>query len=60
MPRLLIIPCSARKRPGGEKVGVHSVQLKDLVSSAPYADVLSARADVLSAVNLMVPGLFTR
>ena len=51
MHKLLIIPCCARKRPGGEKVGVHAVQLEDVVSSEAYADVLSGRADVLSAVR---------
>ena len=51
MHKLLIIPCCARKRPGGEKVGVHAVQLEDVVSSEVYADVLSGRADVLSAVR---------
>ncbi len=51
MPKLLIIPCCARKRPGGERVGVHAAHRGDLVSSDAYADILSARADVLSGVR---------
>ena len=51
MSKLLIIPCCARKRPGGGNVGVHAVQLEGIVSSKAYAEVLSARANVLSTVR---------
>ena len=51
MSKLFIIPCCARKRPGGEQVDTYQDRLVDVVSPGIQENVISARANVLAGLQ---------
>ena len=49
--KLFLIPCCARKKPGGHSPHAVSEPLERLVSKAAYSGILEAREEVLSRVR---------
>ena len=52
MSKLFIIPCCARKRPGGEQVDTYQDRLVDVVSPGIQENVITARANVLAGLQI--------